>query len=133
MIKRLVHAIDIDAGPERVWQTLTDLAAYPQWNPFIVRAEGSVDVGSSLVLRMQPVGGRAATLRPTLVDVAPGTHLRWRGRVGLPHVFDADHEFRIEALEGGGPASRRTRRSAASSSRSWQGPWNGTRCRPSRR
>src|SRR3712207_3688059 len=38
MVKRLLTDIDIDATPERVWEVLTDLAAYPAWNPFIVRA-----------------------------------------------------------------------------------------------
>jgi hypothetical protein len=102
MIKRLLHSVDIDADQERVWQVLIDLSAYPQWNPFIIRAVGNVEVGSTLVLRMQPVGGRAATLRPTVVDVTPGTHLRWKGRLALPDVLDADHQFVIETLQGGG-------------------------------
>jgi hypothetical protein len=101
MNKRLVHAIDIDAGPERVWQVLTDLPAYPQWNPFIVRAEGHVDVGSALTLRMQPVGGRVATLRPTVVEATEPWRVRWMGRLGLPRILDANHEFRIEALPDG--------------------------------
>jgi uncharacterized protein YndB with AHSA1/START domain len=57
----VVSQIDIDANPERVWQVLTDLSAYPDWNPFIVRAEGRIDVGSRLTLRMRPVGGRPVT------------------------------------------------------------------------
>jgi hypothetical protein len=101
MIKRLVHSIDIDAGPERVWQVLTDLSAYPEWNPFILRAQGRVQVGDGLTLRMRPVGGRAATFRPTVVEAAEPFHLRWKGRLGVPRVLEADHEFRIESLADG--------------------------------
>ena len=101
MIKRLVHNVDVDAGPEAVWQVLTDLSAYPEWNPFIVRAEGEVAVGSRLTLRMQPVGGRAVTLRPTVIEAAAGRQLRWKGRSGLPHILDADHRFAVVALAGG--------------------------------
>jgi hypothetical protein len=101
MIKRLVHSIDIDARPERVWQVLTDLSAYPEWNPFILRAEGRVQVGDGLTLRMRPVGGRATTFRPTVVEATEPTQVRWKGRLGLPGVLDADHEFRIEALPAG--------------------------------
>jgi uncharacterized protein YndB with AHSA1/START domain len=46
-------SIDIAAPPERVWEVLTQLAAYPEWNPFIVRAEGTVAVGERLSPRMQ--------------------------------------------------------------------------------
>jgi Polyketide cyclase / dehydrase and lipid transport len=33
--KQLDSSIDIDAGPERVWEVLTDFGAYPEWNPFM--------------------------------------------------------------------------------------------------
>jgi hypothetical protein len=58
----LNSSIDIDAGPERVWQVLTDFAAYREWNPFIVSVDGSAEVGARLTVRMQPVGARAVTL-----------------------------------------------------------------------
>jgi hypothetical protein len=101
MIKRLAHSIDIDARPERVRQVLTDLSAYPEWNRFILRAEGRVETGEGLTLRMRPIDGGATTLRPTVVDANEPTHLRWTGRLGLPKVLDADHVFRIEALSDG--------------------------------
>ena len=97
----LVSQIDIDASPQQVWRLLTDLSAYPEWNPFIVRAEGRVEVGSRLTLRMQPVGGRPATLRPTIVQADEGSCLRWRGSVGVRGILDAEHVFRITARDGG--------------------------------
>ena len=62
----LVSQIDIDASPVQVWRALTDLSGYSEWNPFIVRAEGRVEVGSRLALRMQPVGGAQRPLGPPL-------------------------------------------------------------------
>lgn len=97
----LASQIDIDATPERVWRELTQLSDYAHWNPFIVRADGRIEVGARLVLRMQPVGGRPMTLTPTVVDVVDGSLLRWRGTVGAPALLAAEHSFRLVALDGG--------------------------------
>ena len=82
MSKELVSSIDIAAPAERVWEVLVDFAAFPAWNPFITQAEGRLEVGGRLTLRMQPVGGSAVTLRPTVVEVVDGQRLRWQGRLG---------------------------------------------------
>jgi hypothetical protein len=101
MAKQLRTQVDVDATPERVWQVLTDFAAYPQWNPFIVRAEGDARRGERLTLRMQPVGGRAITFRPTVLEAAPGRRLRWLGRLLVNGIFDGEHSFTIEPLGEG--------------------------------
>jgi hypothetical protein len=94
--KELVSSIDIEASAEKVWELLIDFTAYPTWNPFITRAEGPVEVGGRLTLRMQPVGGSAVTLRPTVVEVVEGHRLRWQGRLGLRGLLDGDHLFVLE-------------------------------------
>jgi hypothetical protein len=101
MAKRLSTDVDIDATPQRVWEVLTDLTAYPAWNPFIVRAEGVVAPGRRLTLTMQPVDGRAVTLRPRLVEVDVARRLRWRGLLGVPGLMDADHSFTLEPRGSG--------------------------------
>jgi hypothetical protein len=100
MSKTLASQIDVDASPSRVWEVLTDYGAYPEWNPFIVRAEGRIEVGSRLSLRMQPVGARGVSLQPTVLEAVEG-RLRWRGRLWMPGILDAEHDFRVEALDGG--------------------------------
>ena len=102
MSKQLRSQIDIDATPERVWQVLSDFSSYPQWNPFIIRAGGEARQGSRLVLRMQPVGARGVTLRPTVLEATPGHRLRWLGRLGMPGIFDAEHSISISSRDGGG-------------------------------
>jgi hypothetical protein len=102
MSKQLKSQIDIDATPERVWQVLSDFSAYPQWNPFITRAEGRPQPSSRLVMRMQPVGARGVTLRPTVLEATPGHRLRWLGRFGIRGIFDAEHSFTITPRAEGG-------------------------------
>jgi len=41
-------AIEIDAPARVVWQVLTDLDRYGEWNPFCVRAESSLQVGTPI-------------------------------------------------------------------------------------
>jgi hypothetical protein len=96
MSKELISSIDIEAPAEKVWELLIDITAYPTWNPFITRAEGPVEVGGRLTLRMQPVSGSAVTLRPTVVEVVQGHRLRWQGRLAVRGLLDADHLFILE-------------------------------------
>jgi hypothetical protein len=101
MAKQLRSEIDIHATAERVWQILTDFDAYPDWNPFLVRASGRPRQGERLNLRMQPVGGRGMTFRPTVIEASPGRRLRWLGRLLAPGIFDGEHSFTIEAVGEG--------------------------------
>jgi hypothetical protein len=101
MVKQLSAEIEIAAPPERVWAILTEFAAYPAWNPFIRKIEGAPVVGTRLAVRIEPPGGRGMAFRPTVLTVEPNRELRWLGRVLLPGIFDGEHSFRIEPLEGG--------------------------------
>jgi hypothetical protein len=94
--------VEIAAPIEVVWETLTDLAAYPDWNPFIVSAEGRAEVGERLTNRMEPPGGRAITFKPTVTVVEPPVAFEWLGRLGLPGIFDGRHRFELAPSENGG-------------------------------
>ncbi|HLM33283.1 MAG TPA: SRPBCC domain-containing protein [Gaiellaceae bacterium] len=98
-MKELRTQIEVEATPERVWEILTDFAAYPEWNPFIQRIEGEAALGSKLEVRIEPPGGRAMNFKPTVLEVAPRQELRWLGRVLVPGLFDGEHSLRIEAVD----------------------------------
>ena len=97
MSSQLHTEIGIEATPQRVWEILTDFAAYPAWNPFIPHISGSTMVGSSLDVQLQPPGGRGMRMRPIVLAATPSQELRWLGHLGVPGLFDGDHRFRIEA------------------------------------
>lgn len=94
--------VEIAAPVDAVWETLTDLAGYSAWNPFIVSAEGRVEVGERLTNRMQPPGGRAVTFKPTVTVVEPSVTFEWLGRLGLPGIFDGRHRFDLAPSRNGG-------------------------------
>ncbi|CNF70516.1 Polyketide cyclase / dehydrase and lipid transport [Mycobacterium tuberculosis] len=93
-------SIEIDATPEQVWTVLSDLPAYPQWNPFIVSSSGRLEKGATLRNVMRDSGGDT-TFTPTVLEAAPGRELRWIGRIGPGGIFDGEHRFVIEPLAAG--------------------------------
>jgi hypothetical protein len=96
----LEASIQINATPERVWAVLTDQAAYPDWNPFIVSSSGRLQVGATLTNRMHDATGDT-TFTPTVLVVEPGRELRWIGRVGPGGIFDGEHTFTITQVRPG--------------------------------
>jgi hypothetical protein len=95
MAHHLHTEIEIDAAPATVWTILTDIAAYPDWNPFITSSVGTVAAGERLVNRLEPPGGKPLTFKPTVTEVDQGRALEWLGRLGLPGVFDGRHRFEL--------------------------------------
>ena len=95
------RTIEIEASADRVWEVLAELEAYPVWNPFVVSMVGELTPGARLTVRLQPPGGRAMTLRPTVLRAEPGRELRWLGRLGVRGLLDGEHHFTIQPL---GPA-----------------------------
>ena len=102
-MKHALHTdIEIDATPEAVWNILTDLDGYADWNPFITSATGTVAVGERLVNRMRPPGGREMPLKPTVTAVEPEATFEWLGHLGVSGVFDGRHRFELEQTPSGG-------------------------------
>ncbi|WP_327351311.1 SRPBCC domain-containing protein [Streptomyces sp. NBC_01304] len=101
-MRSISTTVRIDADPARVWEILTDLPAYADWNPFIREAAGDPAEGARLNLRMFPAKGRPMTFKPKVLAAAPGQELAWIGHLLVPGIFDGTHRFRLTALEDGG-------------------------------
>ena len=105
MTSELTSYVDIDATPERVWQVLMDLPAYPEWNPFITSAEGEFVEGERVTVSVPPASAFIQSrLRPTVVEVVPCRRLRlWSriDRLGIPGLFDVEHTMTITEQDDG--------------------------------
>jgi hypothetical protein len=97
----LTTSIEVEATVERVWEIVTEISAYPDWNPFITSIEGELAPGSRLEVRIQPPGGRAMTVRPVVKGVQKNRELSWLGRLFVRGVFDGEHRFQVEPLAEG--------------------------------
>ena len=100
-MRTIEHTVDIQAPAATVWHILTDTDTYEDWNPFMPRLSGRLARGERLTLTVRP-RTRTMTFRPTVLAVEDGTLIRWRGRLGMPGLFDGEHELRLEPIPDGG-------------------------------
>jgi hypothetical protein len=98
-MKTVSATIQIDTPPAKVWEVLTDLAAYPRWNPLFPEASGQITVGSRLILKTVKPNGRTMTVKPKILAVEPNAELRWSA--GLPGVIGGEHSFTLAPVDGG--------------------------------
>lgn len=88
----------IKAPPAAVWDVLTDFAAYGEWNPVVTIAEGPLEEGRRLALRIAPSGRVAYVARPRVSRVVAERELRWQRRMPL---LITEQVFELEAVPGG--------------------------------
>jgi hypothetical protein len=91
----------IKAPAERVWAAMTDFASFPDWNPFVRKAQGRLEPGEQLKIQLRLDHGLPMKFRPRVTVVEPGRELRWLATLGRPGVFDVDRAFQIEPRDGG--------------------------------
>ncbi|WP_194778128.1 SRPBCC domain-containing protein [Pararhodonellum marinum] len=89
--------IIINASKEKVWDLLTDLEQYQNWNPFIVKSSGKVAPGNIVVNTMKN-GEGTITFKPKILKVEPLHYFDWMGRLWVKGLFDGHHYFKIEPL-----------------------------------
>ena len=70
-MKTVSATIQMDARQKRVWAALTDLAAYPRWNPLFPEASGQIAIGSRLTLKTVRPNGRTMTIKPKILACKP--------------------------------------------------------------
>src|ERR1700676_2168026 len=98
-MKTVSAAIEIQAPPMKVWEVLTDLGCYRDWNPLFPEAAGEVAVGNRLTLKSVAPDGRVRTVRPMVVAAEHGTELRWRA--SIPGIIGGEHRFALSPVDGG--------------------------------
>ena len=92
------HEIEIKASAEDVWQVLTDLDAYAEWNPLLYQAAGKVVVGEKVALSAK-TASNDMNFTCSVTHVEENQEFAWKFHVGLPFLFRGEHIFRIEPLD----------------------------------
>jgi hypothetical protein len=91
----------VRARERDVWRLLTDLKAYASWNPTIVKADGTLEEGATLDLRVKNGNGDLESREVSVIDVNPIHKLRWQDRLLLPGVRDRELTIRVRSFRLG--------------------------------
>lgn len=90
--------IIIQAGPEDVWDVLTDLGKHAEWNPLIYRAEGKIELGRKVRLSAKS-GSFDLNYNCLVVKVEPFREFQWKWHIVLPFLFRGEHTFTFEPAD----------------------------------
>ncbi len=94
--------IEIDALPEVVFDHLTDLDRYPEWNPFTPHIDSTLELGTPV--RMQVRLGVGAKLSKQVEYVTANerpVRLCWGADIPVRFLIRADRCQTLEPLAGG--------------------------------
>lgn len=90
--------IEINASADQVWQVLTDIDKYPEWNPFIKKISGNLHPGERLKVIIHPPGKKESVFKPVVLKVDKNREFCWLGHLFFPGIFDGEHRFQIESI-----------------------------------
>ena len=82
---RIDHTHEIAAPPEVVWDVLTDLERYGEWNPFVVACRSTLQPGDPIEMRVHVLRAFAQSQTETMVEHEPGRSFAYgldAGRLG---------------------------------------------------
>jgi hypothetical protein len=74
------HRLRIDAPAQTVWEVVTHLDRYPEWNPFVIACSSTLTVGDPIRMRVRVLPGLAQPQTERILEHEPGRRLAY----GIP-------------------------------------------------
>jgi len=84
-----------------VWQTMTDVAAYAEWNSQLSYLGGTLAQGQKIHLKLEPQGQSGYEFQPEVIVLESEKEFAWVARTGFRGIFDGEHHFVLEDLGNG--------------------------------
>lgn len=94
---RVEDRIGIQAPAEVIWEIVSDLERWAEWNPTYPRASGTLRIGETLSATLVLPGQPPQELRPTVLDWVPNMQLHWQLKL-LGGAIRTIRYIEIEAL-----------------------------------
>ena len=92
------NEIEIHANAEQVWQVLTDLDKYSEWNPLLYRGVGKVETGETVEVSAK-TASKDMKFICKVTEVEPYRKFAWKFHVIHPILFRGLHIFQIETID----------------------------------
>jgi hypothetical protein len=70
----------INAPADKIWQILTDAPGYPQWDPTVIRIEGTIALGNKITAYTKLAPDRKFPVK--VAEFVPGQKMVWAS--GMP-------------------------------------------------
>jgi hypothetical protein len=71
----IAHDLSVRAPASRVWEVITDVDHYPEWNPFVVQCVSTLAVGDPIAMRARVLPFLAQPQREWILEHEPGRRL----------------------------------------------------------
>jgi len=94
-MKKIQTEIVLNASATDVWNALTELTSFKNWNPFIIESEGEVTEGNR-IRNVMKNGEKDLTFKPTIQKVEEGKYFSWLGSLFFRGLFDGYHYFELK-------------------------------------
>ncbi|MET8774699.1 SRPBCC domain-containing protein [Nocardia sp. NPDC004654] len=97
-------AVYIDAPADLVWQVITDLPRYGEWNPFVTECESTLTPGDPIDMLVQVYGSSPRRQREWIRSHTPGRELSYSMK---PVPLGALHSLRSHTVTAVSPERTR--------------------------
>lgn len=94
---KIENRIGVTATAPAIWEVLSDIAAWPEWNPLYTRAVGVLRIGAQLDLEVAVPGQPKRMIRPVIADWVPNDQIHWNLRM-LGGLVKTTRYLEIEQL-----------------------------------
>jgi hypothetical protein len=98
---KLEHRLGIKAPAHVVWEIVSDLSTWHEWNPLYTQAKGVVGFGELLTLTLALPGQKPRVIRPRVLDWAPDEAIHWKLSM-LMGLVDTTRYLEIEKMSDTG-------------------------------
>lgn len=94
-MRKISTEVSVHVSAERLWEVLTDIASYAEWNPYLISGEGVVQEKKRLKIGLKIDQGHAFFEKPRIKMIDQPVMLKWKSMLYIPGVFDKERTFEV--------------------------------------